>query len=186
MFNNYQNNLKMKNKVIFMLISVCISSVLFSCSYTNDSKDYLFPPAGAHFPYVMHRIDPFTDDTISSKQLESIMFDDGLFLLNDKGYMDTETMTYQKDTAKSHLEINISNEYQNRVLKLSESFRIEENDKTIGFIQSETLARFNFEGSTIFFSVVFDGVPIKYVLEDTHTEVDVLNWTENTDLLKND
>ena len=63
---------------------------------------------------------------------------------------------------------------------------IEENDKTIGFIQSETLARFNFEGSTIYFSVVFDGVPIKYVLEDTHTEADVLNWIENTDLLKND
>jgi hypothetical protein len=152
--------------------------ILVSCSEGSKSEEYPFPPEGADFSFVMHRIDPINGDTMSSRALTSFMFDDGLFLDSDKSYFDVESMTEVRDTSASSIEIFISNEFGNRVLEITESYIYSDNGEIEYIIDSQTEAKYQFKGTKIYFPIVFDGVPCDFLMDCTASKEDITEWFE--------
>lgn len=175
---DFTNLIDMRMTPYQILILIINLLLLPSCSDYSEPEKYPFPPEGADFPFVMHRINPMNGDTISSRTLTSFMFDDGLFFDSDPGHFEVESRTYVRDTSTSNIEIFISNEFGNRALEITESYRFRENGRIKSIISSKTTARFQFKGSKIFFPIVFDGVPSDFIVDCTASGEDVLEWVK--------
>ena len=175
---DFTNLIGMRMTPYQILILIINLLLLPSCSDYSEPEKYPFPPEGAHFPFVMHRINPINGDTISSRTLTSFMFDDGLFLDSDQGYFEVESMTHVRDTSVTSIEIFISNEFGNQALEITESYRFRENGKTVSIISSKTTARFEFKGAKIYFPIVFDGVPSDFIVDCIATREDLVEWAK--------
>lgn len=175
---DFTNLINMRMTPYQILILIINLFMLPSCSDYSEPEKYPFPPEDSDFPFVMHRINPMNGDTISSRTLTSFMFDDGLFLDSDQGYFEVESMTYVRDTSISNIEIFISNEFGNRALEITESYRFRENGKIKSIISSKTTARFQFKGAKIYFPIVFDGVPSDFIVDCIATREDIVEWAK--------
>ena len=152
--------------------------ILISCSEYSKPPGYPFPPEDSSFPFVMHRINPIGGDTISSRVLESFMFDDGLFLNSDHGLFEVERIPHVKDTSASSIEIFISDQPDRRVIEITESYTTIEKGQAKSIISSQTLAVYQFKGTEISFPIVFDGIPSDFIIDCTVTTKDALEWTK--------